>query len=118
MIFLGLAARYSGFRIKKKGISHSPDQNDKPPGGRFNPQGSNSGAGETSGSRDNPEHEKLIDGPRIDFQMQEDTTERFISAWAFLQAHFSYWTSKDVFLFMLKELTGVKLTKSKPGEAI
>lgn len=42
---------------------------------------------------------------RLDFALQEELTERYISQLGTLQSHFNYWLSRDAVFFMLKELT-------------
>ncbi|PHJ22987.1 ddhd domain-containing protein [Cystoisospora suis] len=49
---------------------------------------------------------------RVDFQLQEDTTEHYLSSLAMLQSHFNYWKLKDVAFFILKCLTGTNPTLS------
>ncbi|CBZ55264.1 conserved hypothetical protein [Neospora caninum Liverpool] len=49
---------------------------------------------------------------RIDFQLQEDTAEHYLSSLAMLQSHFNYWKLKDVAFFILKCLTGTNPTLS------
>ncbi|KAF7458401.1 putative phospholipase [Cryptosporidium felis] len=38
---------------------------------------------------------------RVDYQLQEGTTEHYISSLAFLQSHFNYWKSRDLGFFIL-----------------
>ncbi|KAH8740110.1 hypothetical protein FG386_001771 [Cryptosporidium ryanae] len=38
---------------------------------------------------------------RVDYQLQEGTTEHYISSLALLQSHFSYWKSRDLSFFTL-----------------
>ncbi|RQX72747.1 DDHD domain-containing protein [Toxoplasma gondii CAST] len=52
---------------------------------------------------------------RVDFQLQEDTAEHFLSSLAMLQSHFNYWKLKDVAFFILKCLTGTNPTLSYTG---
>eukprot|EP00927_Polykrikos_kofoidii_P078218 TRINITY_DN75067_c0_g1_i1.p1 TRINITY_DN75067_c0_g1~~TRINITY_DN75067_c0_g1_i1.p1 ORF type:complete len:771 (+),score=175.22 TRINITY_DN75067_c0_g1_i1:123-2435(+) len=42
--------------------------------------------------------------PRIDFVLQEHAVEAYVESYGLLQSHFSYWTSRDVALLMLKKL--------------
>ncbi|KEP66013.1 UNVERIFIED_CONTAM: DDHD domain-containing protein [Hammondia hammondi] len=52
---------------------------------------------------------------RVDFQLQEDTAEHYLSSLAMLQSHFNYWKLKDVAFFILKCLTGTNPTLSYTG---
>lgn len=51
---------------------------------------------------------------RLDFQLQEELTERYISQLGTLQSHFNYWLSRDAVFFMLKEITNFRPRVSNP----
>eukprot|EP00929_Paragymnodinium_shiwhaense_P075165 TRINITY_DN38424_c0_g1_i2.p1 TRINITY_DN38424_c0_g1~~TRINITY_DN38424_c0_g1_i2.p1 ORF type:complete len:937 (-),score=272.60 TRINITY_DN38424_c0_g1_i2:76-2886(-) len=42
---------------------------------------------------------------RIDYTLQEHAVEGFVESYGLLQSHFSYWTSRDVSLLMLKKMS-------------
>jgi hypothetical protein len=62
---------------------------------------------EPSGSR------PLVPKRRLDYVLQESVTESLSHHYSMLTAHYSYWGSHDVALFMLRRLTG--LEPSKPN---
>lgn len=45
---------------------------------------------------------------RIDFSLQEELSERYISQIGIIQSHFNYWVSRDAAFFMLKQITNFR----------
>jgi len=60
-------------------------------------------SGSTNGAGDRPS--MLIPKRRLDFVLQESVTENLSHKYSMLTAHYSYWSSRDVALFMIKQLS-------------
>lgn len=54
-----------------------------------------------------PNNTQLVPKRRFDFVLQESMTESISHNYSMLTAHFSYWASRDVALFMLRRMTGL-----------
>ena len=51
---------------------------------------------------------QLVPKRRLDYVMQESVTESLSHHYSMLTAHYSYWASRDVALFMLRRMTGME----------
>ena len=60
-------------------------------------------SGSTAGPGQHPS--MLIPKRRLDFVLQESVTENLSHKYSMLTAHYSYWTSRDVALFMIRQLS-------------
>ena len=51
---------------------------------------------------------QLVPKRRLDFVLQESMAESLSHKYSMLTAHYSYWASRDVALFMLRKITGLE----------
>jgi hypothetical protein len=63
--------------------------------------------------REDPATRQLVPKRRLDFVLQESMTEALSHKYSMLTAHYSYWSSRDVALFMIKKLTGLEPSKRR-----
>ena len=54
----------------------------------------------------------LVPKRRLDFVLQESVTESISHHYSMLTAHYSYWSSRDVALFMLRRMTGLEPSRN------
>lgn len=55
---------------------------------------------------------QLVPKRRLDYVLQESVTESLSHHYSMLTAHYSYWSSRDVALFMLRRMTGLEPRRS------
>ena len=56
---------------------------------------------------------QLVPKRRLDYVLQESVTESLSHHYSMLTAHYSYWSSRDVALFMLRRMTGLEPSRSR-----
>lgn len=66
----------------------------------------------SSDTSDEAASRPLVPKRRLDFVLQESVTESISHHYSMLTAHYSYWSSRDVALFMLRRMTGLEPSRN------